>query len=114
MMAEMDESGDGTIDFEEFAVAMHHNYDDSLIEAASKVSPRHGRGGASEGGDSGKGRRAANTDACRTSSRACSIVAGCRVSRPQAWCGTPLNCARLPPVRRASAAWARRCGRAAR
>ena len=55
MMAEMDESGDGTIDFEEFAVAMHHNYDDSLIEAASKVSPRHGRGGASEGGDSGKG-----------------------------------------------------------
>jgi len=37
MMAEMDESGDGTIDFEEFAVAMHHNYDDSLIEAASKT-----------------------------------------------------------------------------
>ena len=37
MMAEMDDNGDGTIEFEEFATAMHRNYDDDLIEVAAKV-----------------------------------------------------------------------------
>ena len=85
MMAEMDESGDGTIDFEEFAVAMHHNYDDSLIEAASKVSPRHARGGASEGGDSGKGGGAPQTPTRAAPARArvrSQQAVGCLGRRP--------------------------------
>ena len=37
MMAEMDDNGDGTIEFEEFAIAMHFQYDDDLLESAAKV-----------------------------------------------------------------------------
>eukprot|EP01052_Picozoa_sp_SAG31_P042404 SAG31_NODE_6721_length_1911_cov_0.943157_1_plen_180_part_10 len=35
MMEEMDDSGDGTISFNEFVVGMVHNYDDDLIAAAA-------------------------------------------------------------------------------
>ena len=37
-MIEMDENGDGEIEFEEFAVAMVHTYDDDMISSAAMVS----------------------------------------------------------------------------
>eukprot|EP01044_Picomonas_judraskeda_P042336 COSAG03_NODE_21741_length_300_cov_0.746269_1_plen_100_part_11 len=38
MMIEMDENGDGEIEFEEFAVAMVHTYDDDMISSAAMVA----------------------------------------------------------------------------
>ena len=37
MMVEMDKNGDGEIEFEEFAVAMVHTYDDDMISSAAMV-----------------------------------------------------------------------------
>ena len=37
MMVEMDKNGDGEIEFEEFAVAMVHTYDDDMISYAAMV-----------------------------------------------------------------------------
>ena len=58
-MAEMDENGDGSIEFEEFAVAMHHNYDDGLIEQAAKVRAD------TRGGSRASGRQARPGQAAR-------------------------------------------------
>lgn len=38
MMKEMDENGDGEIEFEEFAVAMVHTYDDDMLTSAAQTS----------------------------------------------------------------------------
>jgi len=38
MMMEMDENGDGEIEFEEFAVAMVHTYDDDMLTAAASTA----------------------------------------------------------------------------
>lgn len=38
MMTEMDENGDGEIEFEEFAVAMVHTYDDDMLDTAAATS----------------------------------------------------------------------------
>ena len=41
MMVEMDKNGDGEIEFEEFAVAMVHTYDDDMISSAAMVRSEH-------------------------------------------------------------------------
>ena len=41
MMVEMDKNGDGEIEFEEFAVAMVHTYDDDMISSAAMVRTQH-------------------------------------------------------------------------